>query len=221
LLTNGLRAEFFESRAPLASLPDLPADTAVRSVRVTAVNTRGPGGLFGPDPLGTGLAPDFAARFTGWLSIEGAGKYTFSLGADEGARLRLGGVTIIDMPNPAAGRGFQESSASIELPSGLVPVEITFYESTGNAEIQFSLTPPGGVRRVVPQSMLVPVAAPFVAPTDGDGRFTIREVPLALENVRLRVRGSVSSAIVEVPAPEAGLLPRLGIDVGEVVLRTP
>jgi hypothetical protein len=215
LLSEGLRAEFFDSRTPLEALPELDGATPTHSTRVTAINTRGPVGLFGPDPLGTGFAPDYSARFTGWLWIPTAGSHTFFLGADEGARLKVGGVTIVDMPSPAVGR-FQESSGAIDLPAGLVPVEITFYESVGYAELQLSYTPPGGLRQVVPPSSLVPVVAPFVVVTDGDGRFALRGVPMALEKGSVRVTSPGGDVVVTVPV--AGPLSGAEVDVGDVVL---
>jgi hypothetical protein len=94
-------------------------------------------------------------------------------------------------------------------------VEITFYESTGNGQLQLSFTPPGSERQVVPPSMLVPVVGPLVAVTDSDGRFTLQDVPMALENVSVRVTSAASDVIVIVPA---GPLPGVGVDVGDVVL---
>jgi len=214
--SSGLAAEYFDAPGPLASLPDITGMTLTRSARVTAINTRGPAGVFGPDPLGTGLAPDYAARYTGWLSVGVAGSYRFFLGADEGARLTIGGATVVDMPDPVAG-GFQESSGVVDLPAGLVPIEITFYQSTGNAELQLSVVPPGGTRQVVPPSALVPASAPFAVRTDADGRFTVRDVPLALENVGVVVTPP-TDADGGVILPVAGRIPAAGIDVGEMQL---
>lgn len=184
LLSQGLSAEFFDYTAPLAGLPDLAGAIPVRATRVTAINAHGPDGLYGRDPFGAALAPDYAARFTGWIAIPTAGAYTFYLGADEGARLRLGSTTIVDMPAPAA--GFQESAATVTLNAGLIPVEITFYESVGNAQLQLSFAPQGGERQVVPPSMLVPSSGPFAVVTDVNGRFALPRVPTALQTIWLR-----------------------------------
>ena len=81
LLSEGLRAEFFDYATPLTALPNIADTIPTRSTRVTAVNLRGPNGLFGLDPFGAGLAPDYAARFTGWIAIPSPGPYTFYLGS--------------------------------------------------------------------------------------------------------------------------------------------
>ena len=115
------------------------------------------------------------------MAISTPGAYTFFLGADEGARLRLNGGTVVDMPTSAS--GYQEQSVEVNLAAGLIPIEITFFESTGNAQLQLSFIPPGGERQVVPPSLLVPRSSPFVAVTDDTGRFAFRGVPTALDAV--------------------------------------
>ncbi len=213
LVSDGLRAEYFDATTALGSLPDLTGATPTQTGRVTAINLRSPLGVFGFDPLGTGLAPDYAARFTGWLLVPSPGTYTFFLGADEGARLKVGGVTVVDMPNAAAA-GFQELFGSVTLPAGLVPLEITYYESTGNAQLQLSVVPPSGIRQVVLPATLVPASEPFVVTTDNDGRFTLQAVPTVLQNVRIRVTPTGGSGVT---VPLAAPLATSGTDVGEIV----
>lgn len=218
LVSDGLRAEFFDSATPLTSLPDLTGANPVRSTRVTAVNMRGPNGVFGNDPFAAGLAPDYAARFTGWLTISNPGTHTFYLGADEGARLRVGGVTVVDMPSPAIG-GYQEKSATVNLDAGLVPVEITFYESVGNAQLQLSLAPPGGEREVVAPSLLVPNSS-FVVVTDAEGRFTIPSVPIALQNVQVRASVTRNGQTTSVTSDRV-TVSKDAIQAGDIALRIP
>ena len=216
LLSSGLTAEFFDSVTPLDSLPNLARATPSRVTRVTAINMRDPGGVFGFDPFGTGLAPDYAARFSGWLSVESGGTYTLFLGADAGARLRVGGVTVVDLPSPVAS-GYQESSGAVDLRPGLVPIEITFYESTGNAQLQLSMTGPGGERQVVPPESLVPRNTPFEVRTDSNGRFTLSGVPTVLENIRIRAATS-NSATESVTLDVQDARTNGIVDVGEIAV---
>jgi hypothetical protein len=215
LRTQGLTAEFFDSATPLASLPDLTGATTVRSTRVTALNMRAPGGVFGADPQGIGLAPDYAARYSGWLQVPAPGTYTFSLGADEGARLQIGGITVVDIPTGAA-NGFQEGSGAIRLEAGVVPIEVTFYQSTGSAELQLSFLSPAGERQVVPPAFLVANGQPFRVTTDAAGRFEIRGVPGVLQDATIQI-GALgrSDAVVEVRIPD---LSTGAVDVGDVQL---
>lgn len=185
LLSSGVSAEFFEPAVPLAALPDLSGMVPVRSTRVTALNMRGSDGALGADPFGTGLVPDYAARFRGWLTIDRPGVYTFFLGADQGARLTVGGVTVAE--RAAGAPGYQERSATVTLAAGQVPFEVTSFQSTGNTELQLSYQGPGQERRAIRPAALTPLVAPFNVVTDAAGRFEIPGVPLALENVRVRV----------------------------------
>ena len=216
LRSDGLTAEYFEPSQPLQGLPDLTGARPVLTTRVTALNMRGPADLLGADPFGSGLAPNYAARFTGAVSIPAAGAYAFTLGANKGARLTLDGRLLIDMPSPAVG-GYQESSGEIHLQPGLVPVEVTLYESNGNAALQLSVTMPDGQSQVVQPGQLVPTPEPFVVVTDAEGRFVITRVPTALENVRLRVAQPFGGSL-ELRWPPPGPLPAGAVDVGVITI---
>lgn len=220
VMSQGLNAEFYKSATPLSGLPSLVGATPVKTTRVTAINTRNPSGVFGFDPFGVGLAPDYAARFTGWLAVSATGSHTFVLGAHEGAKLVVGGVTVVDLSTPAA-TGFQERSGTIDLQPGIVPVEVTFYESTGSPELQLSVVPPGGLRQVVPPSSLAAGGGAFTVVTDSVGRFTIRDVPTVLDEVSVRV--SATGVVVPVIATVPGGVPATStlVDVGDVVVGAP
>jgi hypothetical protein len=216
LLSEGLEAEFFDATTSLRGLPDLNGVVPTRATRVTAVNVLGPNGVFGLDPFGLAFTPDYAARFTGWIAISAPGAYTFFLGADEGARLRLSGATVIDIASTAG--GFLERSATVNLGVGLVPIEVTFYEGTGNAQLQLSFAPPGGERRVVPPSALVPNPLSFTVVTDEAGRFTIRGVPTALEAVRVRATATRSGLSTSTTSPPIAPVSIGGLKVGDIVV---
>jgi hypothetical protein len=206
---NGLRAEFFDYASPLSTLPEVNGTVAGRTGYVSAVNVRNPDGLFGSDPFGVGMAPDYAARYSGFLSIDEPGEYTFVLGADEGARLALAGLTVLQMPT---GRGeFQAFSRTVQLPAGLIPIELTFYESYGDAELQLSYARPGADVEVVPPERFRAVAGEYTIRTDSAGRFVIPNVPANVAAIRLSDRVSELSA----PVPP---VPGGTTDLGDVVV---
>ena len=155
ILSEGLQAEYFDFVTPLGEMPALVGLTPDRVTRVTALNLRNPDGIFGVDPLGIPpIAPDYAARYTGWLTVPVAGSYTFFLGADEGARLRVGGVVIADVPGGQ--HRYQEVPATVDLQAAPVPIDLVFYESVGSAELQLSWAPPNSERQVIGPDALVP-----------------------------------------------------------------
>ena len=216
LLSSGVNAEYFEPSERLRGLPNLTGATSLRRTRVTAINMRGPADLVGPDPFATGLAPDYAARLTGLVSIATAGTYTFTLGTNEGARLSVAGQVVIDTPVPVGG-GYEESTGTIDLEPGMAPVEVTFYQGNVGAQLQLSVTPPGGSAEVVQPADLTPAAGPFVVATDSEGRFALPTVPTALEHVRLRVTRP-SGGTVDILGPSAGPLPSGETDVGVITI---
>ena len=114
ILSEGLLAEYFDFTTPLEEIPDLVGRTPDRITRVTGLNLRNPDGIFEVDPLGIPpIAPDYAARYTGWLTVPVAGTYSFFLGADEGARLRVDDVVIADIPGGQ--HRYQEVPATVDL----------------------------------------------------------------------------------------------------------
>jgi hypothetical protein len=207
---SGLRAEFFDSAAPLSALPDLRGQAPTRTGLVSAINARMTGGVFGIDPYGLGMDPDYAARFTGYITIETSGEYTFQLGVDDGARLVVGGETVVQMPSGTS--VFQTRSGSIPLAAGLVPIEITYYQSLGDAELQLLYEPPGEALQVVPPKRLQVTPDELQVRTNDLGQFAISNVPANVPAIRLSGDSGYLSGPV---TPAAGGV----VDVGDVVVQ--
>src|SRR5205823_2141135 len=136
-------------------------------------------------------------------------------GADEGARLSLNGVAILEIPT---GNGqLQEVSATVNLTGGLIPIEVTYYNSVGNAELQLSYQPPDGEQQVVPPSALIANTRSFTATTNDAGEFSIVGVPSALGDVQIKATveetGRASSEVLSV-SPVQG-----EINVGDIVVQ--
>ena len=178
---------------------------------------RNPNGIFGVDPLGIPpIAPDYAARYTGWLTVPETGTYTFFLGADEGARLSVDGVVIADVPGGQ--HRYQEGSATVDLQTGPVPIDVVFYESTGSAELQLSWAPPNLEGQVIAPASLVPALRPFVTLTDANGFFSVADVPSALDEVRVQAT-VVEPSLSVVTSPTLELTGGQAVDIGDLVIR--
>jgi uncharacterized repeat protein (TIGR01451 family) len=217
LLSSGLQAEFFDVATPPMGIPDISTLQASSTRRVTALNWPNPNGVTGFDPFGTNLAPDYAARFGGSIAITTPGPYSFFVRTHEGARLKIGAQTVIDLSISIGDS--QESFATVDLAAGVWPLEVTYFESAGNSELVLSYAGPDGERRVVPSSMLVP-ARSLVVTTDASGTFLLRSVPTALDNVQIAVTAFVNSQerhVVSEPLFVRGSLP----EVHDVVLILP
>lgn len=170
ILIQGLVAEYFDFQEPLNGLPELKGRSPDRVSLVSALNWRNPGMVFGKDPIGLRMGPDFAARFRGTMRIPETGRHTFFLGADDGATLLVNGTVVAEL-NGGGGR-YQEQSGTVDLPAGVASVEVIYFDNLGNAELVLAHAPPQGVRRVLaPEQFLTPLPDPVS--TDAEGRVSV------------------------------------------------
>ena len=96
-------------------------------------------------------------HFTGFVDIETAGTYMFSMESDDGSRLNIGGITVADN---AGIHGYRdEVNHATFTDAGLYPLDIIYYEQQGEAGIALvsDLT---GTEQVVPGSLLYRVSVP-------------------------------------------------------------
>jgi hypothetical protein len=83
-----------------------------------------------------GVAADsFSVRWTGSVYFDASTVYTFTLAADEGARVWVDGGMLLDQWSGQAGSA---GSGSRFVTQGVHPVIIEYWESSGNASIHFS-----------------------------------------------------------------------------------
>ncbi len=114
-------------------------------------NTGSPGdlGLTGPD--------DFATRWSGQLRIDMAGDFVFRYTTDDGQRLWIDGVSVLDQFDDAT---HDASTSPIRLEPGWHDLVIDHSESTGGAQAMLGITAgPELVGAVLPVDRLRPVEA--------------------------------------------------------------
>ncbi|MFQ3567740.1 MAG: PA14 domain-containing protein [Aggregatilineales bacterium] len=90
-------------------------------------------------PLPTVPADNFSVRWTSVQFLEG-GNYRIETRADDGVRVFVNGVLVINEFGPASGRTF---TADLTLPAGPNNFQVEFVEFGGEAFIEFSLTRQG------------------------------------------------------------------------------
>ena len=126
-LSEGLRYGAFHGA--YAALPDF---TALEPVTLGVA----------PGPQATGLEgvrqADYALFFEGYVEIPRTGVYRVVLGSDGGSRLFLDGHLTVDNGGP---HPFQEASGVCRLAAGLHPLQIAYFETTGDPELQFHIGP--------------------------------------------------------------------------------
>jgi hypothetical protein len=169
---------------------------------VSSLNLRNPRQIFGKDPLGLDLAPDYAARFRGEIGVETAGEHRFFLRTHAGSRLKIDGQTLVEVQ---AGSGEpEEASATVVLTEGWHAIEVEHYETVGGPELQLSWERPGRRREaVVPESLSTGVAWNAVA--GAGGVFVVDGLPRSLSQFYVEANREGRSAAISA-APGAGAL---------------
>ena len=91
---------------------------------------------------------EYALLLEGYLEIPDTGVWSFSIGSDDGSRLVLDGDLVAhnDGPHP-----MQFSSGRRRLQKGLHAIRIEFFEATGEAELQLTLSRDGSAATQEPK----------------------------------------------------------------------
>lgn len=105
------------------------------------------------------IQPDtFSARWTGQIAIPTTATYTFYVNSDDGAKLWVNGVLLIDSWRNPSGA---ERSGSITLTGGQrYDVRLEYYENTKSAQCQLRWSSSSIAKTIVPQSVLYSTAVP-------------------------------------------------------------
>ena len=135
---TGLRGQYYNdggsAQYPLAN-PFAGSPALTRTDATVDFNWGGnsPGSPVNPD--------NFSVKWTGQVKAPTTGTYTFTVTADDGVRLFLGGETLIDAWRD---QGPTAYSRTATLTAGtLYNIELHFYERGSGAECRLHWTPPG------------------------------------------------------------------------------
>jgi hexosaminidase len=79
-------------------------------------------------------------RFSGFLPVPADDLYRFSLTSDDGSILRIAGQLVVDNDGL---HGAIEKQGAIALQAGLHPIEVSWFNATGGAELDLRWARPG------------------------------------------------------------------------------
>lgn len=96
-------------------------------------------------------ADRFAFVFDGYLQVPTDGIYTFSLFADDGARLFLGGERIVDRDGGAV---WEHHEGRVPLKAGWHPFRVEYFEMAGEERFRVRWSGPGFRDEAIPASAL-------------------------------------------------------------------
>lgn len=146
-LLSGLTATYFDN-ADLTG----PSVTRIDADVNFDWNTGAPDPRIGPD--------SFSAQWTGQVRAAYSERYTFTVQADNSARLWVNGQLLIDQWNAKS----VNASGKITLEAGrLNDVILQFSENTGSARVKLLWSSPSQPSQVVPTNMLYPPSTPATA----------------------------------------------------------
>lgn len=138
---NGLKAEYFNN-------------INLSGTAVTTKTEPCPNNDYGSAaPSGTSVGADnFSVRWSGQIEAPVSGSYTFTSTSDDGQRVWVNGVQIINDWNY---HGAQDASGNITLTAGQkYNIEFEYFEATGGAVAKLNWAYPGQTRQVIPTTRL-------------------------------------------------------------------
>lgn len=111
----------------------------------------------------------FVVKYSGAITIPRDGKYTFYLNSDDGSRLYLDSKLLIDNDGE---HSQAEKVGDIELLAGEHAIDVTYFQSGGDAALKVEWAGPNIDRHEVPTDVLSHTGGRPMVPTDG-GQFTL------------------------------------------------
>ena len=157
-----LNYEMWENQPSVNALPDFdalgtPADTGTTTDLVAYIEDI--------DPVND--AKDlYYVRFTGYIDIAESGEWTFYTNSDDGSKLYIEGVEIVDNDGD---HGPRERSGDVTLSKGRYAITITFYEDGGGDMLEARYSGPGVAKTLIPNSVLFLTRSSAYDPSPIDG----------------------------------------------------
>jgi hypothetical protein len=148
--TGGVKAEVFD-RIGFNNAPPLPTENEVpiHTTTVSEINFNwGSGNI-----LGSSRSEDIIVRFTGNLMVPVDGNYQFYTPADDGTKLTIAGMNLIDDWRDKGGGGAISEPAWIRA-GILYPFTLHYYENGGGAAVWFQTYSPQEGFKTIPSSWL-------------------------------------------------------------------
>jgi hypothetical protein len=141
----GLRARYSDN-------PDFSGDTLVVVDSLVSWQCGSWPMSVAPIPSGTIGPGHFAVRWTGLVTLPTAGTWGFCVESDDGARLWIDGLKLVDrwFAGPAA----IKACGTAGLSAGTHTVQLDYFQDGGPCGVKLSWTPPGGAEALVPASAL-------------------------------------------------------------------
>ena len=159
--SNVLDFEFYDGTPAGNTVNNIPTTGALGKGQVANFNVANLQNTFDP-----GDVDSYAIRYKGYIQIATAGSYTFYTNSDDGSKLFIDGVQIVnnDGIHPA-----QERSGVVNLSAGYHTITILFFEASGGESLTVQYQGPGIAKQSLPFSILYSDCPVVTSSTDADG----------------------------------------------------
>jgi hypothetical protein len=137
-IQNGIRYKYVEGN--WGSLPNFDSLNATASGVLANFS-------FKPSKISNG----YGFEYKGYIKIPAEGIYTFYTASDDGSRLYIGDLLLVDNDGPHA---IVEKEGRIALAAGYHSLRVTFFESAGGEDLKVYYKGPGIKKQQVPDSIL-------------------------------------------------------------------
>lgn len=134
--TQGLNCIWVNSAVGLSSLGSISWSTPVRTSFEPQINWMNTTKQFYPG----GATQRFAMKLTGTITIPETGTWNFRVGSDDGSKVIINSTTVI---NHDGLHSYSTKTGSISLSAGTYPIEVQFFENTGNRGLKLEWQGPG------------------------------------------------------------------------------
>jgi alpha-L-fucosidase len=146
-LVGGLRFEYFQSGG---SAPNAGVD--MKSVdELNALKAIKWGAVAGFDTSVRHREKHWGMRFVGFIHVEHAGVYRFSVGSDDGSKLWIDDQLVVSNDGP---HSYKVESGDMALAAGYHTLTLAYFENWGGFDLKVMWTPPGGKREPIPADRL-------------------------------------------------------------------
>jgi len=140
----GLMGEYFQMAFDVSDFPVIPADKKPTLKRVDPqIAFEFVKGTF----HGTGMLDRFYVRWSGTITISTPGIYTFFTESDDGSRVSINGVNVVDNRGLHA---MQEEEGEIEMSAGSHRIKLEYIQFDGGGGCILSWKKPGGEKQIIP-----------------------------------------------------------------------
>ncbi len=164
-------------------------------------------GAGSPDPA-VGV-DTFSIAWEGGIMVPEKGEYTFYAGSDDGTRLYVNDILIIDQWTD---HGLVEASGAIKLRPGTVyPIRLEYYENAGSAAVYLLWSGPGINKQVIPRDYL---ASSVTVPLPEDiWVVDLNSIPMEMRLLTLTLEGLVAKEQAAILVKQGGLTSLIRADM--------